>query len=364
MSKPGVSIIVCCHNGASRLTETVRHIALQKVPSYIPWEFIFVDNASTDESATIAKSAWESCKVATPARIVHEHQLGLSFARARGFAEAKYEYVIMCDDDNWLMPEYASLAFSVMEENKRIGALGGIGKVVFEIKPARWIEESGIFAAGAQWHSSGRVASCRLYGAGCVVRKSAYEKLKLVGFRSLLTDRKGSDLSSGGDHELCYALSIMGYAIWYDERLKFDHFITRERLTWEYFIRYAHQSTSCFDVLTSYKMIALDINSYKFSFMALGRDFLYCLRRFTNVAFKRIITKRESVAGKLLYFKFVILKRKIESYFTKFDLMVQNHNQILKFKEACVNAHLIQQPKMRSITSLSIFSSKLFRQPQ
>lgn len=364
MIKPGVSIIVCCHNGATRLFETVRHIAQQKVPAYIPWEFILVDNASTDDSANVAKSAWQSCNPTGQARVVHEKELGLSFARARGFAEARYEYVIMCDDDNWLMPEYAALSFSIMEGNRRIGALGGFGKIVFEVQPEKWIEESGIFAAGPQWHTSGRVPTCRVYGAGCIVRKSAYEKLKQVGFTSLLTDRKGSDLSSGGDHELCYALSIMGYAIWYDERLKFKHFITRERLTWEYFIRYAQESTGCFDVLTSYKMIALDINSYKFSFVALGRDFLYCLRRFLVVALKRMITSDKSVAGKLLYFKFVILKRKIESYFAKFDLMVENHNEILKFKDACVKAQLIQKPKLRPYPLLSIFSLKPFRQLQ
>ncbi|HEY0653438.1 MAG TPA: glycosyltransferase [Chryseosolibacter sp.] len=364
MIKPGVSIIVCCHNGASRLPETVRHIALQNVPSYIPWEFILIDNASTDNSVSVTEAVWDFYNSSKTLRVVHEPELGLSFARARGFAEARYEYVIMCDDDNWLIPDYARLAYSIMEEKKRIGALGGNGKLVFEVQPEKWLENSGIFAAGEQGVTSGRVPSCRVYGAGCVIRKSAYEKLKQVGFTSLLTDRKGSDLSSGGDHELCYALSIMGYSIWYDERLKFDHFITRERLTWEYFIRYAKESTSCFDVLTSYKMIALDINSYKFSFLALGRDFVYCLRRFITVSAQRLIIRSDSVEGKLLYFKFVILKRKMVSYFSKFNAMVENHNEILKFKEACVRAQFIEKPKLKPHTLFAIFSLGLFRQPQ
>lgn len=364
MSNPGVSIIICCHNGERRLPETVRHIAQQDVPHSIAWEFILIDNGSTDQSVNITEAVWDYYHPTGSLRIVTEPELGLSFARARGFKEARYEYVIMCDDDNWLMPNYVSLAYSIMDKNNKIGALGGLGKIIFEHKPEKWIENTRMFAAGEQSHASGRVKSCRVYGAGCVVRKSAYAKLKQVGFNSLLTDRKGSELSSGGDHELCYALSIMGYDIWYDERLEFSHFITSERLTWEYFIRYAKESTACFDVLTSYKMIALDINSYKFSFVVLARDFFYCFRRFLFVSAQQMLTKRDSASGRTLHFKHVILKNKIISYFSKFDAMVKNHNEILKFKDACVRAQLIAKPKLKPNSVFSIFSLGLFRQPQ
>jgi glycosyltransferase involved in cell wall biosynthesis len=364
MSRPGVSVIICCHNGARRLPETVRHLALQQVPSSIPWEFILVDNASTDSSVSVTEAVWYSHKPNSRLRIVQEGQLGLSYARARGFAEASFEYVIMCDDDNWLRPDYVRIAFAIMEDKKRIGALGGFGRLVFEDKPEVWIENSGIFAAGEQGKTSGRVKLCRVYGAGCVIRKSAYEKLKDVGFKSLLTDRKGSDLSSGGDHELCYALSIMGYSIWYDDRLKFDHFITRERLTWKYFIRYAKESAACFEVLTSYKMVALDINSYRFSFVVLARDFFYCLRRFIKISLQRIFTRKDTVAAKLLYFKFVILRHKVVSYLLRFDEMIKYHNEILKFKQACVQARLIAKPELKSNSWFATFSLKLFRQLQ
>jgi glycosyltransferase involved in cell wall biosynthesis len=364
MNKPGVSIIICCHNGEHRLPETVRHIAQQTVPDFIPWEFILVDNASTDQSVNVTEAIWGFYKPAGKLRVVSETSLGLSFARARGFQEARYDFVIMCDDDNWLMPDYVSMTYRIMDMNNRIGALGGLGELIFEQAPEKWITGTRMFAAGAQWHSTGKVRSCRLYGAGCVIRKSAYEKLKQVGFKSLLTDRKGTELSSGGDHELCYALSIMGYDIWYDERLRFSHFITKERLTWDYFVRYAKESTACFDVLTSYKMIALNINSSKFSFIVLARDFFYCFRRFLAVSAKQLFTKRQSVSGRILYFRHVILKNKIISYFSKFDAMVKNHDEILKFKEACVRAQLIAKPKLRSHPVLSIFSLRLFRQPQ
>ena len=102
MKLQGVSIIICCHNGAERLSETIRHIARQRVPVYVPWELLIVDNGSTDSSAQVARTEWQKHRVDTYLRIVKEPMLGLSNARARGFQEARYEYMVLCDDDNWL----------------------------------------------------------------------------------------------------------------------------------------------------------------------------------------------------------------------------------------------------------------------
>ena len=56
-------------------------------------------------------------------------------------------------------------------------------------------------------------------------------------FAPLLKDRKGKELSSGGDVEICHLLKAMGYEIWYDDQLRFDHIIDSNRLTWDYYIR-------------------------------------------------------------------------------------------------------------------------------
>jgi glycosyltransferase involved in cell wall biosynthesis len=360
MIQHGVSIIICCHNGASRLHETIRHIMRQVVPAYIPWEFILVNNASTDNTVDIVNAVWFSNPPKADFKIVDEPMLGLSHARAKGFEEAQYEFVVMCDDDNWLADDYVTNTYKVMAEKASIAALGGFGKLVYEVEPPKWIEFAHIFAAGQQSPQTGKVAKNRIHGAGCVIRKSAYLKLKELGFKSMLSDRKGSDLSSGGDYELCYALSIMGYDIWYDERLKFSHFITKDRLNWEYFIRYAKESSTCFDVLTSYKMIAADTNAYKFSSVIIFRDFIFSLRKFININFKRLITKPQSVTGKILYFRHVIFLRKLIAYFTKYNAIEKNHEKILEFKEACVFAEMIKkEPRYATPWFKTAFSFRL-----
>ena len=360
MKRQGVSIIICCHNGALRLPVTIRHIAGQIVPKSIRWEFVLVDNASDDESAKVAEAIWSMHNSAGEFRIVQQPILGLSHARSKGFEEAQYEYVIMCDDDNWLASDYVINAYHLMSENPNIAALGGLGKLVYEISPPRWIEYAGIFAAGPQAPATGKVLSNRLYGAGCVIRSTAYFKLKDIGFVSFLIDRKGLELSSGGDHELCYAFSIMGYDIWYDDRLRFSHFITKDRLTWKYFMRYARESSICFDVLTSYKMVANDVSHYRFSYLVMARDFFFVLRKFLRVLLLRITIDDDSAMGKLLYFKHVILRYKLIAYFRKFSAIVENHKKIIAFKEACVRAKIIK-PIVREKFPRVFSSLKLFR---
>lgn len=333
MKPQGVSIVICCHNGANRLPETIRHIARQHVPWYIPWELLIIDNGSTDNPGAVVRKEWEKRRLGIPLRIVNEPTLGLSFARARGFLEANYEYIIMCDDDNWLEENYVASAWQIMSEEENIGALGGLGKLVFETDPAV-AELSYIFAAGPQAATPGKVPENKVYGAGCVFRFSAYQKLVGSGFRTLLTDRKGLELTSGGDYELCLALAIMGYDIWYDERLRFTHFITRERLTWEYLLRYARESSKSFNVISSYKMVAGNFGLNRLPWVAVLRNFLVCWKIFMGINLRRMVAAPRCLR-KALYFRHLIFKYKLLTYFVKFHEMVGTHRMILRFEHRC-----------------------------
>lgn len=363
MKPQGVSIIICCHNGANRLLETIRHIARQRVPAYIPWEVIIIDNGSVDNSAVIARLEWQKHRVDTYLKIVKEPRLGLSNARARGFNEARYEYMIMCDDDNWLDENYVVNVYRLLSENAAIGALGGFGKLVFEVEPPA-VELSYIFAAGEQAPSSGKVPGNKVYGAGCAVRYAAYHKLIGSGFKSLLTDRRGTELSSGGDYELCLALAILGYEIWYDERLRFTHFITRERLTWDYFLRYAHESSKCFNVLTSYNMVAEESPLINLPWILILRNFLVSCKMFLSVNLKRLMTTHEP-SQRALYFRHLLFKHKLFAYFLKAHEMVKTHRHILRFHEVCRPQQHVLKPLARRdyVPSLKLsFFSKPSRQ--
>ncbi len=237
----GVSVIICCYNSAKRLPETLRHLALQEIPSDIPWEIIVVNNASTDDTEEIAKQEWVKHSSSVPFKIVDQPEPGLSNARDKGFEVAAYEYCLFCDDDNWLQKDYVKLAFETMESNPMIGAAGGQGEpVVCKEKLTLWKNLNKIgYAVGAQHNASGDITLTKgqVYGAGAIFRRSFYYDIKRNGFISLLSDRKGKQLSSGGDTELCLALVLKGYKIYYSENLKFKHYIPKERISAKYLHR-------------------------------------------------------------------------------------------------------------------------------
>ena len=235
----GVSIVLCTYNGKSRLEETFKHLVAQKIT--IPCEIIFVDNASTDGTKEYADNWWKTFGASAITYRSFEQPIpGKSYAQDLGYDKAQYEYILVCDDDNWLCDIYVQTAYDILTKNKDIGALGGWCDAAFESEEPEWFATyAKYYAVSKQGRKSGDITSKKgcLYGAGMVLRKSHWLQLKTLGFNHLLSCRKGDSLSSGGDTEYSYALRLLGYKIWYDERLYFKHYMTAGRLNLMYLSR-------------------------------------------------------------------------------------------------------------------------------
>lgn len=239
-SAAGITLLVCGYNSAQRLPATLRALAGLAAPTP-PFgvELLVIDNASTDDTAAVAEQLLTELRPSFAWQVLHEPRAGKSHALEQGFATAHYRYVCIVDDDNWLAPDYLNLAWGILEAGPQIAALGGVGEAVFEVTPPAWFPRFATdFAAAPQAPHSGDVTQTNryLYGAGTVLRKSAWYDVMSQGFVSLLTTVRGNK-PSGEDNEMCYALIFGGYKIWYEERLRFQHFIPAERLTWQYLRR-------------------------------------------------------------------------------------------------------------------------------
>lgn len=236
LDNKGVSIIVCCYNSAKRLSKTIEYIAKQEVNSGIAWELIVVNNNSKDNTSEVALeeiTKYENLSIRY--QIVDEPKPGLSYARDKGVSVAKFEYIIFCDDDNWLEKDYLQTAYNILGNNNRIAAVGGQSEGISDIIfPDWWEDYKGGYAVGKQAERSGDISIRKyLWGSGLAFRKGIYLKA-FEKHPSLLTDRKGKELSSGGDSEICMRFLLMGYQLYYDERLKFKHYIASNKLTWQY----------------------------------------------------------------------------------------------------------------------------------
>ncbi|MEI6680703.1 MAG: glycosyltransferase [Mariniphaga sp.] len=232
----GISVIICCYNSKDRIPETIHHIAIQEVNPNISWEVIIVNNNSNDNTDEIAQTEWLKYNCLASFTIINELNPGQSHARKTGIYAAKYCYSIFCDDDNWLSPDYLQIAFDIMESNNQIGMLGGQGIAVCEINPPVWFEnKKNGFAVGLQGTKSGDLTERGyLWGAGVVLRTNVLQEIYNSNFKSLLTGRKGEKLMAGDDSEISAWFRLAKYKLWYDERLKYQHFIPAERLTEEY----------------------------------------------------------------------------------------------------------------------------------
>jgi len=233
-----VSVVVPCYNGAARLPETLRHVALQDAPPGLRWEVVLVDNASTDGTDRVAARVWPSSAPA-PLRVVREARLGLSHAHLRGFTEARGDIITWVEDDNWIARDWLAVIVEVMRQHPDVGASGGLNEAVCEVAPPAWFETFSFAYAVGRQGVPGDITAGRgyLWGAGLTVRKTAWDHLARHGFRPLLVDRQGTKLNSGGDTEICFALRLAGWRLWFEPRMRLRHFLPAHRLDWWYLRR-------------------------------------------------------------------------------------------------------------------------------
>src|SRR5918993_3334590 len=238
---PGISVIICCYNSVERIEPTLQHLYAQKGLTQAEYEILLVDNASTDNTAQAATAIWNNLPGEKPSfKVLTEPTPGLSAARKKGIENSKFDYVLFCDDDNWLEESYLVNALRIMLSNDNIGVLGGTGNPVFGgIEPPYfWINQYHVLAVGEQSRIEGDITDERgvLYGAGMILNKRAFVELKeKYSFQFQVTDRIGDLLISSGDHELCLALTKMGYRIFYSRMLQFKHFIPAHRTSIAYY---------------------------------------------------------------------------------------------------------------------------------
>lgn len=244
----GITFLICTHNGATRLPDALRHIAAQQVSNAIAWEVLIISNASSDNTIEVAQSLRYTLQIQVPFRVLNEPVAGKENALIRGFNEAAYEYMVIIDDDNWIAPNYLLLVNEIMSAHPEIGVLGAHAEGMFEVPPPAWFDTfQAVYAVGPQnGGNSGPLLAHEgyLYGAGSVVRKSAWQKLLDNGFRFTTSTKRGKIIVSGEDVELGDALQLAGYQLWYDDRLRFKHFMFKERLTWNYLMRIGQGTAS------------------------------------------------------------------------------------------------------------------------
>ncbi len=289
--KVDITVIICCYNSSFRLPETLKHLAAQ-ITHAVTWEVVLVNNNSTDDTVKVAKSEWIKLGAPVQLSIVEENNPGLTFARQKGIENSKGDFIVFCDDDNWLKSDYVNRVYNLLKSTS-YKMVGGWGIPIAEIDFPEWFNQfKGYgYAVGKQDRETGE--GFTIQGAGMAIRKS--DALILIDnrYNPLLSDRKGKILSTGGDAEISFLIGRKNR--YFDERLVYHHFLPSVRLDWNYFHRLNYYIGVSDSYLFFYKLVNdsnfLAMKKYLYKLLV-SLKFLFQLRKF---AFFRKLTLEQEI---------------------------------------------------------------------
>ena len=222
-----------------------------------PWEVLLVDNGSTDGTAAVARSCWRNGPA--PLRVIDESRPGVRYARERGLAEAKYEFLGFVDDDNWVAQDWVRAAYELISSDLSLGAVGSIRTPACEVSPPAWFPNFHSRYAVLTDHDFEQIREPLDYlpTAGLCVRKAAWNRLVQNGFRPKLTGSIGKKVQGGEDTELTMALRLSGWKLRIDRRLRLQHFMPSHRLQWMYLRGLQRHYSASIVVLDAYSKHSL-----------------------------------------------------------------------------------------------------------
>lgn len=120
---PKITVLMPVYNGEKYLSEAIESILNQTLKNF---EFLIIDDGSTDNSVKIIKS-YSDQRI----RLIHnEKNLGLITTLNRGINLATEEYIARMDCDDVSLPERLATQVKFMDNHKEIGVCGSWIKTI------------------------------------------------------------------------------------------------------------------------------------------------------------------------------------------------------------------------------------------
>lgn len=235
-----ISVVIGTRNRAQLLRVTLEHLRQQ---AYAPGdEVIVVDNASTDETATVVARAATDFPV--PLRYFLEQALGKSAAVNRGVNNARGDVLALTDDDVQVAPDWIASIRRVFSTGA-VDLAGGRVDPWWESSPPWWLrwqrpESRAMLSPLALLHygEPQPLGERTAVGANLVVRRDVYEDLG--GFNPDLGRQQGT-LLCGEDHDFCMRAAA-SYRCEYRPEIRVRHWVPADRLRIRYFARWFYWS--------------------------------------------------------------------------------------------------------------------------
>jgi len=293
------SILICTFNGAEKLPATLKATAALKIPQESAFELLVVNNGSTDNTYKVVRETWEGLGSPFSLALFDMPIVGKGNALALGIREARGDYVVICDDDNWLSEDYLQEAEKYLTKHTEASILAGKAVAVSDNPLPEWFaEKQWAYACGQQYVPVGNATGYNpLWSAGMIIQRTLADIIFNSPVAMLLLGRTGTQLISGEDDEICYRAWLLGRQTHYVPTLLFKHYMAPHRLTIDYFDKllagFAYQSNAVGAYRRFYQVI-----QYR------GNRFILFIKKWMMFQWYRISndTCRAAIANDTLYF--------------------------------------------------------------
>jgi glycosyltransferase involved in cell wall biosynthesis len=226
-----ISFIICTYNREKYIYECLSRLA--KNTAKEGYEIVLVNNNSTDNTAAECERFEADFKPSNYSYFV-EKQQGLSYARNRGIAEAKGEWLVFLDDDAMVGEDYIANLQAHLAKHPESGAFGGAIEPFFEGDTPKWISPWAMgFVSAIDLGSQVKLFPKKSYPIGANMGISR-ETIERVGMFNTALGRTGNNLMGGEEKDIFNRIRQAGIPILYFPNIKVQHCIPPKRTTKEF----------------------------------------------------------------------------------------------------------------------------------
>lgn len=131
-----ISVIMLTYNRETLVPRAIESMLNQ---TYRDFEYIIVDNGSTDKSGEIA----DTYAARDPRlRVIHRQRGNIGAGRNTGLDQARGKYITFIDDDDWAEPDFLKFLVELLEGGNADVAICGAADKAFDEKKVMTAEEA------------------------------------------------------------------------------------------------------------------------------------------------------------------------------------------------------------------------------
>ena len=233
-SEVAVSVIMSTRNRVHYLPDALKSLAAQDCDA--PFEVIVIDNASTDNTATLLE-AW--CRLDTRFRTAREPRLGLSRGKNAGIRMARAPLLLFTDDDMRVEPHWVASYLNLFARRQDALILSG-GPIVpmpHDLgKWPEWFDEPALADAGLLHHREERVLrQCEyVFGGNMAVPRRLFDQFGLWDETAGLQGDEEMSLDDSEcfeDTEFQNRIRKAGGSVWFCPAAVVHHRVDRQIIT-------------------------------------------------------------------------------------------------------------------------------------